>query len=164
MVARFEGSVAIIMGAGSGLGKANATLPAADGATWIASTCVKKGDGQLPLRSLDRTEAGSATCGISDPTAVRGLFADVVQGLGRPTILCNIAAVQQWTHSTEMAYEDWSRIVGVNLTGTFLMCQATLPHLMDGGGSIVNVGSTAGLSGMLYDARPTPRPRQGSSC
>ena len=51
-----------------------------------------------------------------------------------------------------MPFEDWSRIIGVNLTGTFLMAQAVLPHLLEGGGNIVNIASNAGLMGQPYSA------------
>ena len=51
-----------------------------------------------------------------------------------------------------MPFEDWSRIIAVNLTGTFLMAQAVLPHLLDGGGNIVNIASNAGLMGQPYSA------------
>ena len=55
-------------------------------------------------------------------------------------------------NSHEMPFEDWSRIIAVNLTGTFLMCQAVLPALLDGGGNIVNIASNAGLMGQPYSA------------
>jgi NAD(P)-dependent dehydrogenase (short-subunit alcohol dehydrogenase family) len=51
-----------------------------------------------------------------------------------------------------MPYEDWARIIGVNLTGTFLTVQAALPFLLDGGGSVVTVASNAGLMGIPYSA------------
>ena len=51
-----------------------------------------------------------------------------------------------------MSLDLWNRIIGVNLTGTFLMCRATIPHLLDGGGVIVNTASTAGLFGQPWSA------------
>ena len=67
-------------------------------------------------------------------------------------MVCNIAGIGTfaWTH--EMPIETWNRIIGVNLTGTFLMCKATIPHLLDGGGVIVNTASTAGLYGQPWSA------------
>jgi len=64
----------------------------------------------------------------------------------------NSAGIGKFAHSHELPFEDWSRIIGVNLTGTFLMAQATLPYLLEGGGNIVNVASTAGLMGQPYSA------------
>jgi NAD(P)-dependent dehydrogenase (short-subunit alcohol dehydrogenase family) len=54
------------------------------------------------------------------------------------------------THELELA--DWSRVIAVNLTATFLMCKAAIPHLLQRGGNIVNVSSTSALQGMPYGA------------
>jgi len=67
-------------------------------------------------------------------------------------VLCNIAGIGKFANSHEMPLEDWNRIIGVNLTGTFLMCQAVLPHLLAGGGNIVNTASNAGLIGQPWSA------------
>jgi NAD(P)-dependent dehydrogenase (short-subunit alcohol dehydrogenase family) len=64
----------------------------------------------------------------------------------------NCAGIGKFAHSHEMPFEDWQRIIGVNLTGTFLMCQATIPHLLDGGGAVVNIASNAGVMGQPYSA------------
>jgi NAD(P)-dependent dehydrogenase (short-subunit alcohol dehydrogenase family) len=64
----------------------------------------------------------------------------------------NAAGVLRFSHSTETTLAEWNLVVGVNLTGTFLVCRATLPHLLDGGGTIVNIASTAGIRGHAYAA------------
>ena len=71
---------------------------------------------------------------------------------GRPQVLVNCAGVGQFDLSEDVALETWNRTIAVNLTGTFLMCQATLPYLLDGGGSIVNIASNSGLQGIPYAA------------
>ena len=58
----------------------------------------------------------------------------------------NSAGILRFEHSHEVALESWQQILDVNLTGTFLMCQAAIPALLDGGGAIVNVSSTAALA------------------
>jgi NAD(P)-dependent dehydrogenase (short-subunit alcohol dehydrogenase family) len=67
-------------------------------------------------------------------------------------VLVNCAGIGRFAHSHEQPPEEWERIIGVNLTGTFLMCRATIPYLLDGGGNIVNIASNAGLMGQPYSA------------
>jgi NAD(P)-dependent dehydrogenase (short-subunit alcohol dehydrogenase family) len=87
-----------------------------------------------------------------DPAAVKGTVDAVAADLGRPRVLVNSAGIGGFAHTVDETYERWSAILGVNLTGTFLMCQAALPHLLEGGGAIVNVASNAGLMGQPYSA------------
>src|SRR5262249_25535345 len=75
-----------------------------------------------------------------------------VADLGRPSVLVNCAGIGKFAHAHEMPFEEWSQIIAVNLTGTFLMAQAVLPYLLDGGGNIVNIASNAGLMGQPYSA------------
>ena len=79
-------------------------------------------------------------------------MADVSATVGRPQVLVNCAGVGQFDLSEAVSIETWNRTIGVNLTGTFLMCQAVLPHLLEGGGSIVNIASNSGLQGIPYAA------------
>src|SRR5204862_2675285 len=88
----------------------------------------------------------------SEPTSVRSAVAVAVEALGRPSVLVNCAGIGKFANAHDMPFEDWSRIIGVNLTGTFLMSQAVLPQLLDGGGNIVNIASNAGLMGQPYSA------------
>jgi NAD(P)-dependent dehydrogenase (short-subunit alcohol dehydrogenase family) len=58
-------------------------------------------------------------------------------------VVANIAGVLRAAHSTEHSLELWDQVIRVNLTSTFLVCRAALPHLLDGGGVIVNSASTS---------------------
>jgi NAD(P)-dependent dehydrogenase (short-subunit alcohol dehydrogenase family) len=78
---------------------------------------------------------------------VQSAVADAVARFGRLDVLCNIAGILKFGNTHEFPLADWNRILAVNLTGTFLMCQAAIPHLLATRGSIVNTGSTAGLAG-----------------
>ena len=64
----------------------------------------------------------------------------------------NCAGVLRFEHSEQETSEGWLKLINVNLNGTFLMCRATLPYLLDGGGAIVNIASNAGLMGQPYTA------------
>jgi NAD(P)-dependent dehydrogenase (short-subunit alcohol dehydrogenase family) len=82
-------------------------------------------------------------------------MARVVAELGPPDVVCNIAGIGKFQHSTDVTLAEWDRIVGVNLTGTFLVCRATLPYLLDRDGLgrvIVNVASTAAILPQPYSA------------
>jgi len=150
---RFQGRTAIVTGSGSGLGRAVAQRLAAEGAA-VACLDIVAAAVQETAADIGKTGGKSRayTVDISDPTSVRATVAAAAKDLGRPSVLINCAGIGKFAHTHEMPFEEWSRIIAVNLTGTFLMCQAVLPHLLDGGGSIVNIASTAGLMAQPYSA------------
>jgi NAD(P)-dependent dehydrogenase (short-subunit alcohol dehydrogenase family) len=152
-MSRFTDRVVIVTGAGSGLGRATALRFASEGGHVavldLVPDAAEKVVGEIQ-------EAGATArayeCDVSDPDSPRAAVAAVASDLGRPQVLVNSAGIGGFAHSTEETFERWSAILAVNLTGTFLMCQATLPYLLDGGGAIVNVASNAGLTGQPYTA------------
>jgi NAD(P)-dependent dehydrogenase (short-subunit alcohol dehydrogenase family) len=150
---RFTDHVAIVTGAGSGLGRATAHRLGDEGAAVAAV--------DLDVDAAEKTAAeigergGSARAyrvDVTDPAAVKSTVEAVAADLGRPQVLVNSAGIGGFAHTVDETYERWSAILGVNLTGTFLMCQAALPHMLEGGGAIVNVASNAGLMGQPYSA------------
>jgi NAD(P)-dependent dehydrogenase (short-subunit alcohol dehydrogenase family) len=143
---RFEGKVGLVTGAASGIGRATAERLSAEGAGVFCADIQAK-----PLEDLAETlrergaDAVARVCDVSDPTAVRATVQEAIDHFGRLDTLCNIAGVLQFANTHEVSLEDWNRVIAVNLTGTFLMCQAAIPHLLKTKGNIVNMSSTAAL-------------------
>jgi 3-oxoacyl-[acyl-carrier protein] reductase len=150
-----EGRVAVVTGAGRGLGAAIAEELAARGAHVVLADV----DGDLAAATAARLasadadaeplRATSATCDVSDPTAVTALFDGVAAEHGRIDVLVNNAGVGAVAPSESLALEVWSRTLAVNLTGTFLCAQAAARHMLPASrGVIVNIGSVFAATGM----------------
>jgi NAD(P)-dependent dehydrogenase (short-subunit alcohol dehydrogenase family) len=152
-MARFADRVAVVTGAGSGLGRATAQRLADEGA--LVAAVDLDGDAAEKTVAEIGERGGTARAyatDVSDPAQVRSAVDAAAGDLGRPDVLVNAAGIGSFAHTVEETYERWSAILGVNLTGTFLMCQAALRHMLEGGGVIVNVASNAGLMGQPYSA------------
>jgi NAD(P)-dependent dehydrogenase (short-subunit alcohol dehydrogenase family) len=150
---RFTDRVAVVTGAGSGLGRATAHRLGDEGAAVAAldldADAAEKTTAEIGERG---GTARAYPVDVTDPAAVKTAMDAVAADLGRPQVLVNSAGIGGFAHTVDETYDRWSAILGVNLTGTFLMCQAALPHLLQGGGAIVNVASNAGLMGQPYSA------------
>jgi NAD(P)-dependent dehydrogenase (short-subunit alcohol dehydrogenase family) len=142
--ARFLDRVAIVTGGGSGLGQATARRLAGEGAS-VAVLDIRLEAATAAAAGITETggRARAYAVDVRAPDAVRAVVADVAAALGRPQVLVNCAGVGQFDLSEEVAFATWNETIAVNLTGTFLMCQAVLPHLLDGGGAIVNIASNS---------------------
>jgi len=150
---RFNGKIAIVTGAGSGIAQGTARRLASEGAN-VACLDIDEAAAQKTAATIVEA-GGTATayhCNVSQPDDVQKTVSAVASDLGAPNVLCNIAGVGNFSHTTELPFDEWQRVLGVNLTGTFLMCQAVLPHILENGGNIVNTASNAGLQGLAYSA------------
>jgi NAD(P)-dependent dehydrogenase (short-subunit alcohol dehydrogenase family) len=150
---RFTDRTAIVTGAGSGLGKATAELFAAEGAKVAVLDIAEEAADRVAAEIV--ANGGTATAFRSDVSDLDGCISTVEavsSALGRPQILVNSAGILGSARSEEETAEQWRRIIAVNLDGTFFMCRATLPYLLDGGGTIVNIASNAGFMGQPFSA------------
>jgi meso-butanediol dehydrogenase/(S,S)-butanediol dehydrogenase/diacetyl reductase len=139
---RYDGRVALVTGAASGIGLATAIRLRDEGARVVgldmAPVCV---EGVHGVRA-----------DLRDEEQVAAAVADAVRWGGRLDLLANVAGVAASAHTTDVTLAEWERILAVNLTGTFLACRAALPHLIATRGAVVNVASLAGVRGWRYSA------------
>ena len=151
MSRRFEGMAALVTGAASGIGRATAKLLAGEGAR---VACADIGEEKLAEATEEIREGGGEAIAIAldvaDSDSCNAAVARCIDEWGGLGVLANVAGVLKLEHADQLSDEDWTRVIGINLSGTFFMSRAAIPHLLDGGGSIVNVASLAGLKGQAY--------------
>ncbi len=145
---RFEGKVALVTGAAGGIGRATAVRLASEGARVACLDLNAEGlSGTVEAVTAAGGEARAFECDISDPASVAAAVDGAAEHFGRLDVVCNIAGILRTANTHEESLEQWGRVLGVNLTGTFLVCRAAIPHLLKTRGNVVNMSSTAALGG-----------------
>ncbi|MXP64402.1 SDR family oxidoreductase [Roseomonas sp. M0104] len=145
-MAKFEGKVVLVTGAGSGIGEGTARRFAQDGAMVVLAgrTAEKL---QRVAQDLDPARTLVHAADVSDQQQVEGLVAAAVERFGRLDVLVNNAGVATMGPFEELRFEDWRQVMATDVDGVFLCCHAALPHLLESRGCIVNVSSVSGLGG-----------------
>ncbi len=149
---RFEGKVALVTGAGSGIGRATATRLASEGASLVLADinadAIADTAGALP----DDTAVELVTLDVADSESCNAAIAQCQSRFERLDILCNIAGIALCEHMTGISDEQWLRMVNINLNGVFYMSRAAMPLLIESQGNIINMSSSAGLVGQAYNS------------
>jgi 3-oxoacyl-[acyl-carrier protein] reductase len=145
-----DGRVAVVTGAGRGLGAAIAEELCARGAAVVVADCEAEPAAATARRlAADGRRAAAHVADVTDPTQVAALFDETMTAHGRLDVLVNNAGVGAVAPSEDLTHEQWSRTLAVNLTGTFLCAQAAARHMLPAGrGVIVNIASLFGATGM----------------
>jgi NAD(P)-dependent dehydrogenase (short-subunit alcohol dehydrogenase family) len=148
---RFEGKVALITGAASGIGRAVVQRLASEGARVFGHDL--NADGLAETADLVRRDGGTVetrTGDVSQAAECRALVAACVDAFGRLDVLGNNAGIARADHVTDVTEESYRKMMGVNVDGYFFTAQAAIPHLLETDGNIVNIASNAGLMGQAY--------------
>ena len=145
---KLKGKVAVITGAGSGIGRAAALLFAQEGAAVVAAD-VQAEAAEETARAIEA--GGGRALGlcvdVARGAAVRGLFERAVERFGRLDIVFNNAGImEEHDQLHEIDEDEFERVLAVNLRGTFLGIKYAVPHLVAaGGGAIINTASVGGV-------------------
>jgi 3-oxoacyl-[acyl-carrier protein] reductase len=147
---RFDGKVALVTGAGGGLGRAEALLLAADGACVVVNNRTRDGRSSTAEAVVEEicASGGRAVASnhdIAGPDGANGAVATAINAFGSLDILINNAAVVRVGAIEELSEETWDEVLNISLRGTFLVCRAAIQYLRAGDQSVIlNTGSESG--------------------
>jgi NAD(P)-dependent dehydrogenase (short-subunit alcohol dehydrogenase family) len=146
-----DGKRALVTGAGSGIGAAIARLFAREGATVVVDDVTVE-RARTTVDSFEPTwpEGRALAADVSDPDAVRAMFAEIGDAYGRLDVLVNNAGIAGPTALVEdVAAEEWERCLAIGVTSHYRTCARVIPSMKAArAGSIINIASTAGQYGI----------------
>jgi len=151
---RLAGKVAIVTGAGRGIGRAIVERLAAEGAAVVASQRAV-GEGEQLARDLvaQGSEVVFVAADVRDEHDSERLVAETIARFGRVDVLCNNAGVGLLKAVVETTRTEYDLVLDTNLWGVFTCSRYAIPHMVEqGGGSVVNIGSVAATVGFATDA------------
>jgi 2-hydroxycyclohexanecarboxyl-CoA dehydrogenase len=136
---------AIVTGGGSGIGRATALRLAEDGCDVVIADLQPAGADVAAEIAAAGGTARFVRTDVADRDSLAGMLEQTIEAFGAPTVLVAAAAVLGEEGPTaELATGEWERVLGINLTGVLLSCQAVLPHMVERGwGRIVVISSNA---------------------
>jgi NAD(P)-dependent dehydrogenase (short-subunit alcohol dehydrogenase family) len=141
MAKRHEGKTAVVSGAASGIGQASAVRLAEEGAQIIIADRAKA-DQTLKMIADAGGKASAVNCDVSNPASVASLKQEVEKNGGRCDILVNNAGIYPMQTFDDIAFEDWRRVMSINLDSMFLMTKALTGGMRQRGwGRVINIAS-----------------------
>lgn len=142
---RLKNKVAIVTGAGRGIGRATALLFAQEGARVVLNDLSPETVQEtVKLITEQGGEASILVGDVANAAHVKALVQTTLQRYGRIDVLYNNAGICHSQDVTELEEGDWDRLMDVNIKGTYLCCKYVIPEMLrTGGGSIINLGSIA---------------------
>jgi 3-oxoacyl-[acyl-carrier protein] reductase len=151
---KFEGKVALVTGAARGIGEAIALRLAQEGADVVVTDVDLEG-AQRVAQEIERLgrKANAIQADVSQREAVQRLVSEAVSVFGQIDILVNNAGIIRRGTFVEHSSQDWEKVLGVNLGGTFNCTQEVVPLMIQqGGGKIINISSVVGKMGDIASA------------
>ncbi|MCX5535141.1 SDR family oxidoreductase [Streptomyces sp. NBC_00006] len=152
---RFANKVAFVTGAGSGIGRATATAFAAEGADVVVADIDSAGNEETARLAAEHGgRVVTVKCDVTSSSDVRAAVEQTVREFGRLDIAFNNAGIEQPPAPlADIAEEEWSRLLDIDLRSAFLCMKYEIPAMLEnGGGSIVNTSSGAGVVGIRGQA------------
>lgn len=149
MTGRLYSKICIVTGAASGIGRAIAQRFAEEGATVVATDCNLDAVAAV-VAGLPGSLHDARALDVTQEADWERVFHEAVVRFGRVDVLVNNAGVPSQSSLEDTTIEEWRRVTGVNLDGTFLGCKHAVRRMkLTGGGAIVNVSSVGALKGSL---------------
>lgn len=145
-----NGKIAVVTGGASGIGRAIVLKLCQNGysVAVIYNSSEAEALSLASELSFNKHTAAAIKCDVSDSAEVKKMTDTLINTLGRPSLLVNNAGIAQQKLFTDITDDDWNRMIGVNLTGTFNMCRALLPFMIhEKKGCIINISSMWGQVG-----------------
>jgi NAD(P)-dependent dehydrogenase (short-subunit alcohol dehydrogenase family) len=144
---RLKNRVAIVTGAGRGIGRGIAEVFAREGAKVVIATLIAS-EGQETLEAIRQAgaEAIVIQTDVSQEASVKAMVARAVEIYGRIDTLVNNAGITVFKPIFEATLEDWNRVMGIDLLGVFLCSKYAAEHMCERGGSIINISSNHAIA------------------
>jgi 3-oxoacyl-[acyl-carrier protein] reductase len=151
---QLEGKVALVTGAVRRIGASIALALAADGAAVVINTrrSLDEADALALRIEADGGRALVRQADVTNEAAVQAMVAAAIERFGRLDILINNAADRRQAPLTEISLAEWRHITGIIIDGAFLCARACLPHMVAGGGTIINIGGASAHTGAFNRA------------